>query len=251
VKLRQLLNQMSQIAIDNKLSAPKIVGGAARDKFLNTLNDISDLDITTGDSTINFLVKEVSIALGKDYNFRLKKSPAGHTTLTLGNLKIDFSSHFVIPNIDGILAEMKIEHPTSMEKELYSRDFFCNTLLLGTDLKTITDITKQAIPDLKNKVIRTCLAPEITLTTNKNRVVRAIYLSAKLGFKIDESVISFVRKNPQLVQFASSHTLAEKLNKATQLDIDRTVYYLDQMGLWNYIPISKELQPYYVQRSAK
>lgn len=251
MKLRDLLDQMNRIAIDNGLSAPKIVGGAARDRYLNKLEEVSDLDITTGDESIEFLVKEVSIALSKDYNFKVKKSPTGYTTLTLGNLKIDFSSHFLIPNINQILAKMGIENSTPMQQELFSRDFFCNTLLLGTDLKTIVDETKQAIPDLDTKLIRTCLSPEITLTTNKNRVIRAIYLAAKLGFKIDESIINFVKKNPQLVQFASSHTLTEKLNKAIQLDIEKTAYYLDQMGLWSYIPIPEALQPYYAQRSAK
>src|ERR1700684_1178211 len=114
---------MSQIAIDNKLSAPKIVGGAARDKFLNTLNDISDLDITTGDSTINFLVKEISIFLHRSYNFSLKKTPTGYHTLKLGNLKMDFSSNFIIPNIDQYLPTLDRSDPPDMQREIYSRDF--------------------------------------------------------------------------------------------------------------------------------
>jgi poly(A) polymerase len=251
VKLRQLLNQMSQIAIDNKLSSPKIVGGAARDRYLGQLDEISDLDITTGDASIEFLVKEVGIFLAKSYNFRLKKSPAGHTTLTLGNLKVDFSSHFVIPNIKGILARMGTDNPTDMEEELFSRDFTCNTLLLDMDLKTIVDETKRAIPDLKAKLIRTCLSPEITLTTNKNRVIRAIYLACKLDFNIDPAIVSYVRANPGLVKFASEHTLREKLDKAIDLNPERAVHYLDAMGLWNYMPITDKLYPFYMQRSAK
>jgi poly(A) polymerase len=251
VKLRDLLHQMSQIASTNGLSAPQIVGGAARDRYLDKLEEISDLDITTGDEGIEFLIREVGILLSKDYNFRVKKMPSGYTTLTLGNLKIDFSSHFVIPNIDDILGGMGIEAPSSMQRELYSRDFTCNTLLLGMDLKTIMDRTGKAIPDLKEKMIRTCLAPEITLTTNKNRVIRAIYLACKLDFTIDPAIVDYVRAHPDLVRFASDHTLREKIDKALGSDPEKAVHYLDVMKLWNFVPITDKLYPFYMQRAAK
>lgn len=251
MKLRDLLGEMQKIADKNHLSPPKIVGGAARDKFLNKLDEISDIDITTGDKSIEFLVKEMSIFLGKSYNFHIKKMPTGYTSLTLGNLKMDFSSNFLTPNIDKILMEMNIKNPTDMQKELFSRDFTCNTLLLAMDLKEISDETKLAIPDLNKKIIKTCLAPEITLTSNKNRVVRAIYLAAKLNFDIDPSIVNWVKKYPNSIRFASNHTLREKLDKAMELNPERAIYYLDQMDVWDKIPISEKLQPYYMKRTGK
>lgn len=251
MKLQEILSQMSQIAEANGISTPKIVGGAAREKYLGKLKEISDIDLTTGDSTIENLVQELSIFLAKTYNFRLKKMSSGYSKLMLGNLSMDFSSHFVAPNIDQHLVKLGISNPTDMEKELFSRDFFCNALLLDTDLKTIEDITGQAIPDLKNKVIRTCLDPAITLTYNKNRVCRSIYLAAKLDFEIDPAIIDFVKKNPQTVNISSEHSLREKLGKAVNYDLKKTVHYLDLMGLWKYIPILEELRPYYEQRFGK
>lgn len=251
MKLRDLLGEMTKIAATNKLGTPYIVGGAPRDKFLNKLDEISDIDITTGDKSIEFLVKEMSVFLGKNYNFHLKKMPTGYTTLTLGNLKMDFSSNFLTPNIEQILAEMNIKNPTDMQKELFSRDFTCNTLLLSMDLNQILDETKLAIPDLNKKIIKTCLAPEITLTANKNRVVRAIYLAAKLDFNIDPGIINWVKKYPDSVRFASDHTLREKLDKAIDLNPDRATYYLDQMGIWTKIPISEKLHPHYIKRIGK
>lgn len=251
MKLKDLLKEMTNIAYRNKISTPMIVGGAPRDKFLNKLDEISDIDVTTGDKSIEFLVKEMSVFLGKNYNFHLKKMPTGYTTLTLGNLKMDFSSNFLTPNIEQILLGMNIKNPTAMQKELFSRDFTCNTLLLTMDLNQILDETKLAIPDLNNKVIKTCLAPEITLTSNKNRVVRAIYLAAKLDFDIDSGIINWVKKYPDSIRFASDHTLREKLDKAMDLNPERAIHYLDQMGLWNKIPISEKLQPHYMKRTGK
>lgn len=251
MKLRDLLGEMSKIATTNDLSTPFIVGGCPRDKFLGKLEEISDIDITTGDASIEYLVKEMGIFLNKNYNFHLKKMPTGYTTLTLGNLKMDFSSNFLTPNIEQILTRMNIKNPTSMQKELFSRDFTCNTLLLAMDLKEILDETKLAIPDLKKKIIKTCLSPEITLTANKNRVVRAIYLASKLDFDIDASIIEWVKKYPDSVRFASDHTLREKLDKAMKLNPERAVYFLDKMGLWTKIPITEALHPHYMKRIGK
>ena len=99
-------------------------------------------------------------------------------------------------------------------------------------------------------MIRTCLSPEITLTSNKNRVVRAIYLAAKLGFEIDPVIVEWVKKHPESIKISSPKVLAEKLNKAILANPKITTYYLDQMGLWKHIPITKNLYPYYIKRLA-
>lgn len=242
---------MEEIAASNKLSSPKIVGGAARDKYLGKLDEISDIDITTGDTSIEYLIKEISIYLGTNYNFRVKKWATGYTTLTLGNLKMDFSNHSLTPNIENILKNMGLNNPSNMEQELFSRDFTCNTLLLSMDLKTITDETRKAIPDIKAKMIKTCLSPEITLTSHKNRVIRAIYLASKLDFSIDHPIIEWVKRHPNTVLFSSEHALREKLDKAMELNPERAIYYIDQMNLWKFIPISEKLYPHYIQRVGK
>jgi tRNA nucleotidyltransferase/poly(A) polymerase len=248
MKLRELLQLMDGITKKIGISPAKICGGTPRDKILNKLKEIADLDITTGDKSIEYLGKELSIALGKHYSFDLKQMPDGHSSLFLGNLKIDFSSNFVVPNIDKILDGMGVKDITDMKRELFSRDFTCNALLMDLDLKTISDPTNLGFGDIRKKVIKTCLAPEITLTSNKNRVVRAIYLAAKLDFDVDPSIIKWVKKYPGSMKLSSEHTLTEKLNKAIELNTERTTFLLDQMGLWNYIPISELLYPYYSKR---
>jgi tRNA nucleotidyltransferase/poly(A) polymerase len=74
---------------------------------------------------------------------------------------------------------------------MYSRDFTCNSLLLSLDLRNLSDPTHKGFKDIKDKMIRTCLSPEITLTTNKNRVARAIYLACKIDFEIDPSIVMY------------------------------------------------------------
>lgn len=250
MKLHALLKLMEDVQRKAKTSKPFICGGVPRDKLLGKLNKIEDLDITTGDMTVQNLSKEVSIILQKKFNVITKVMEDGHSSIYLGDFKVDFSSNFNVPNIELILNKMGIKKPNNLQKEMFSRDFTCNSLLMTLDLNTIIDPTRHGFDDLKNKMIRTCLSPEITLTTNKNRVARSIYLASKLDFEIDPKIVEWVKKHPESIRISSPKSLSEKLNKAIFYNPERTTYYLDQMDLWKHIPITKELYPYYIKRIA-
>jgi len=249
MKLRELLNQLQTTQKTIKSSEAFICGGTPRDRYLKHLENISDLDITTGDQSVQYLSSEFGAQLAKKYNVTLRNHDDGHSTVYIGSFKMDFSSNFNAPDIDKMLLEMGIKHPSDMQKEMYSRDFTCNALLLSLDLKHLTDPTKKGFQDIKDRVIRTCLAPSITLTTNKNRVIRAVYLSSKLDFDIDPSIIEYVKANPQTAQISTEKVTAEKLNEAFNRDPDRASHNISQMGLWQYIPITQVVQPYYMKAS--
>jgi tRNA nucleotidyltransferase/poly(A) polymerase len=251
MRLRELLDDLGKITTSLNLSPAMICGGTAREKVMRRLNNIDDLDITTGDQSVQFLAKEFAILLGKHYSFDQKHMPDGHTSITLGNIKVDFSSNFNVPNITELLVKQGITNPTDMQREMFSRDFTCNALLLGLDLKTITDPTGKGISDIHAKVIRTCLDPSITMTTNKNRVVRAIYLAAKLDFDLDQTLSDWIRANPTSMKLSSPHTITEKLNKAMDYDPDKTAMLLTTLNLWEQIPITDKLQPYYSHQATQ
>lgn len=247
MKLRDLLKQLQQTQKEIKASIPYLCGGTPRDKYLDQLEKVSDVDITTGDKTIDYLSEAFAEKLSQQYKINRKKMPDGHSTIFIGDLKLDFSSNFIIPNIDFYLQKFGIKSPTNFQREMFSRDFTCNALLLSLDLKNVIDPTKRGFKDIKEKKIKTCLEPEITLTSNKNRVIRAVYLSSKLNFDIDKSIVEFVSKNPQSVQDSSQSSLSKKLNEAFAWDADRAAHNITKMNLWNYIPITKEVYPYYVK----
>lgn len=245
MKLHELLQEMKRVQENIGASAPYICGGTPRDKHMGKLENIADLDITTGDKTVDYLSQEFSIYLRKKYNVTRKTMEDGHSTIFIGSLKMDFSSNFMVHNIDHILQQMKINNPSNMQREMYSRDFTCNSLLMTTDLKKIIDPLKVGFKDIEARKIRTCLSPEITLVSNRNRVVRAIYLACKLDFDIDSSIIDFVKKNPQTAKISTERSMTEKINEAFSKDADRASYLITQMNLWNYIPITEKAYPYY------
>jgi len=250
MKLRQILRTMQRVQEKIGASPAYIVGGTSRDKYLGRLENVADIDITNGNKSIEYLSAEFANELKKEYQLTRKVMEDGHSTIFLGNLKIDFSSNFNVPNITVILQQMGIPHPTDMQKEIFSRDFTCNALLISLDLKTLIDPTERGFRDIGARKIRTCLSPEITLTSNRNRVVRAIYLATKLDFDVDTSIIEFVRDNPSVINVSTKKVMKEKLDEAFTRDPNKASYLVSEMGLWNHIPISNAIYPYYMRASA-
>jgi len=245
MKLRELLQQLKGVQEEIGTSPPFICGGTPRDKRMGKLENIADLDITTGDKSVDYLSQEFAIKLRKNYNVTRKTMEDGHSTVFIGSLKMDFSSNFMVHNIDHILQQMGIDKPTNMQREMFSRDFTCNSLLMTLDLTKILDPLGRGFKDINERKIRTCLAPEITLTSNRNRVVRAIYLACKLDFDIDDSIIDYVSKNPQVAKISTDKSMTDKLTDAFNRDSDKAAYFITKMNLWNYIPIIEPAYPYY------
>jgi len=245
MKLRELFQELELTRKEIGSSPIFLCGGTPRDKYMNKLDNISDLDMTTGDKTVEYLSEMFYDKLHKKYNITKKNMSDGHSSIFIGKVKVDFSSNFNVPNIDQILNKIGIVNPTNMQREMYSRDFTCNALLMTLDLKTITDPTKHGFKDIKDKKIKTCLSPEITLTTNRNRVVRAIYMACKLGFDIDDNIINYVTNNPTTINLSTKKSISDKLSSAFVIDGDKASYLLTKMNLWNHIPIVEPAYQYY------
>jgi len=246
MKLKELLSQITTVQEKIGASPCYLCGGVPRDRYLNHLENISDIDLTTGDKTVEYLSQEFTTELQKKYNVTRTVMSDGHSSIFIGSLKVDFSSNYNVPNIDYYLNKLSIINPTEMQKEMFSRDFTCNALLLSLDLKNVIDPTHRSFKDIDKKIIKTCLDPEITLTNNRNRVIRAIYLACKLDFTIDDSIIKYVQLHPESVKISTNKVMSEKLNEAFKRNPDKASYYLTKMNLWNYVPITEIVYPYYI-----
>ena len=241
---------MDSIATNGDMSKPFITGGTPRDKLLGIIkNEVSDIDITTCDKTIHNLAKEFVLELSKNYHIESKKMNDGHTSVFIGDFKVDFSSNFVVPGIDTVLAKLNIKTPTDMQREMFSRDFTCNALLMSLDLKQIQDPTKRGMTDIKKRILKTCLSPDITLKSNPNRIIRVFYLSAKLDFDVDPEIIRWIAENKAYIKQSAEGYLKTTIDKGLVKNPERVVYLLDKTSTWDAIPITDTLYPYYNKRS--
>lgn len=254
MKLRDILNIIQNVASDMDTTA-YACGGISRDRVLNLLKPgmIEDLDITTCNKLIHNLSTEVAIKLGETFAIDSKKMDDGHTSIFLNASnnslkKIDFSSNFVVPEIDKLLLKMNIK-PTDMKREMYSRDFTVNAMLLDFNFKTIIDPTQKGLDDCKNKIIKTCLDPAITFGYNHNRLIRTIYLASKLDFDVDPAIMDFISSHTDLFQTMSKGYVSKHIKKALSYDADKAVWLINKMNLWTALPVVDDLVPYYKQKS--
>lgn len=243
MKLTQILQVIDYLAKINKISKPWLVGGIPRDKLLERKNDLTDIDITTGDESIHALAQFCAIKMAK-YVTSFRVMNDGHSRILIDNWKIDFSSNFKVPNINSILTEKGMDRISSMDEEIYSRDFTCNTLLWSLDLREMYDVTQKAKTDILNKVIDTCLDPKITIGNDPKRISRSIYLSSKLGFSISDRTKNWIKNNPQSILDCGEDFTKKKLNKALTYNPSNTISLLDELNLWKFIPTTPELIKY-------
>lgn len=246
MRLSHFLLLLGEIAYKNGYAPPYIVGGVPRDRSLGIINKLNDIDLTTGDDSIHYLAKEISLRLkGPGVIFRTMDD--GHSRLILGDLKLDFSSNFKIPGISKILQQKGVNHPSSLVEELYSRDFTCNSLLMPMDLSKIEDLLGVGKEDIADKVLRTCLTPELTLGHDPKRLPRLLYLAAKLQFAVDTPIIDWVLQHPQVCTQIKPDYWTKKLKKAFELDTSGTLALIRSLQIAPYLPRSPILTPYYSQ----
>ena len=239
MKLITLFDIIKNTAIENNLPIPYIVGGFVRDILLKKVKDVKDIDITCGN--------ESSLILGQKL---IKKLPGstlitfddGHSRLMFENLAIDFSNNFVVPNIKKILTKKNIDYKKPIYEEMYSRDFTINALLLPLDMSTILDITRKGIKDVNDKIIDTCLEPSITLYYDPKRILRVIYLCAKLGFKPSKRVSDWILKNGAMISKVNSKYIKGRINAAISYNKEYTIQLLKSLNLIKYIPETTELR---------
>jgi tRNA nucleotidyltransferase/poly(A) polymerase len=236
--VKEILFKIKELAKDNGLSEPYIVGGLPRDKILNRSRKVEDIDLTSGDESIHQLAELVS----NEFKVAPMSFPDGHYQLHINNMKFDFSSNYNSPDVEYFLNKAGVEEPSKMLLELFSRDFTCNTLIIPLTLRKIIDPTGLALDDIKKKIIRTPLPPRITLRDDTKRVIRSIYLAAKLGFTVEPDIIKWAKMHPDRIREEVSQGFSKrKLADATRADAEKTIDLMTQMNLWNVVGVPKIL----------
>ena len=236
--VKDILLEVKRLAKDNGLSEPYIVGGLPRDKILHRIRKVEDVDLTSGDESIHHLAELTA----QSFKVNPIRFPDGHYQVYIEKIKYDFSSNYNSPDAKYFLEKAGVVNPSPMLLELFSRDFTCNTLILPLALRKIMDPTGLAIDDIKKKIIRTPLPPRITLRDDTKRVVRVIYLAAKLGFAVEDDIITWVKDHPEKIKEEVSVGFAKrKLADATRADIRKTIQLMNAMNLWSVIGIPRIL----------
>ena len=236
MKLHDLLTLIEQTAEKNGLSKPFIVGGTPRDRVRGEAKEINDIDLTSqnGDSVdLAFACEEVI----PYSHFQLFDD--GHASMKIGALQIDFSNHFIIPQVDAELSKLGIKERTPLIREMYSRDFTINTLLQDLGFEKVFDITGQGVRDIKAGVIRCPINPELTISSDPKRILRALRFALRFDYTIDADLVKAIKKYRHLLKDASPDYVKDKANELIELDSAKALKMMIEFGLLSVIPMTK------------
>ncbi|TDE43928.1 HD domain-containing protein [Flavobacterium rhamnosiphilum] len=192
-----------------------VIGGFVRDLLLNR-DFKKDIDIVAVGSGIELALK-VSQLLPKKPKVQVFKT-YGTAMLRFEDTEIEFvgarkeSYHFESRN-------PVVENGT-LEDDQNRRDFTINALALSLNAANFGELSDpfNGLEDLKNKIVKTPLDPDITFSDDPLRMLRGIRFANQLGFEIEENSLNSIAKNADRIKIISGERIVDELNKILSTD---------------------------------
>ena len=128
--------------------------------------------------------------------------------------------------------------PGTLDEDQKRRDFTINALAVSLNNKNFGDILDpfNGIKDLKNKILRTPLDPNITYSDDPLRMLRAIRFATQLDFTIDGNSLEAIEQNATRIKIISKERIVDELSMilATEKP-SKGFILLENTGLLNLI----------------
>ena len=121
-----------------------------------------------------------------------------------------------------------------MEDDQNRRDFTINALAVCLNKERFGELVDPfgGMNDLKEKVIRTPLDPDITFSDDPLRMMRCIRFATQLNFYIDDDTFESLCRNRERIEIISRERIADELNKIMLSPIPSKGFIdLDRSGL--------------------
>lgn len=186
-----------------------VIGGFVRDILLK--RESKDVDfvcvgsgIELAKATAEILGKKTDIATYKNFGTALVKHQ-GVEIEFVGARKESYRSDSRKPIVeDGTLAD-----------DQNRRDFTINALAISLQPKNYGELIDpfNGQEDLKNKLIKTPLAPDITFSDDPLRMMRAIRFASQLNFDIDADTFHSITTQAERIKIVSAERVIDELNK--------------------------------------
>ena len=188
-----------------------VVGGWVRDLILKRNRENTDIDFVCVGSGI-ILAEKVKNELGDEAVIKIYKnfgtamvSYKGENYEFVGARKESYRENSRKPIVeDGTL-----------EDDQKRRDFTINAMALQLNKNNFGIFLDpfNGIADLKNKIIKTPLDPNLTFRDDPLRMMRAIRFANQLNFKIHPNTLKAIKNNSDRLNIISQERITDELNK--------------------------------------
>ena len=187
-----------------------VIGGFVRDLILGRVHK-KDIDIVALGSGID---------LAKAVQKKLARAKPVQVFKTYGTAMIHWEGmdlEFVGARKESYMPESRNPEvtPGSLTDDQNRRDFTINALAISlnkADFGAFID-PFNGLDDLKNKILRTPLDPDITYSDDPLRMLRAIRFANQLNFKIERQSLEAISQNASRIEIISKERIVDELHK--------------------------------------
>ena len=188
-----------------------VIGGYVRDHIMGREHPDKDIDIVViGDGPA--IARAVAMEIGPEVKVTVFKN-FGTAMFRYDNYDIEFvgarkesySSNSRKPSVT----------PGSLVDDQNRRDFTINTLAIGLHEEQYGQLLDpfNGLNDIKNKIIRTPLNPDITFSDDPLRMMRAVRFASQLQFTIAAETAESIKRNAERINIVSAERISTELNK--------------------------------------
>lgn len=242
VLIEHAVDKLHEFARLYGLESLFIVGGYTRALIMKHMEDVDDIDVSSA-------YPGSAMRLGGLFASEMLKSPVFyHRTGTCcveysegdSKIRIEFQSdsiHGYMHN-EEVINWLRKHHvsPLPIYNNVFGRDFTINTLIYSLKNKKLYDITRMAVRDLENKLIRSVLPAEMLVKYNPISVLRAIRFSCKYDFHIDKEMRSAMRNTSSLIsKYINSDRILLEVEKTIKCNPEAAIEKLSEYGLINLV----------------
>ncbi|WP_282123985.1 CCA tRNA nucleotidyltransferase [Algibacter mikhailovii] len=210
-----------------------VIGGFVRD-FLLSRGDAKDIDVVAIGDGIQ-LAKQVAKNLPNNPNVQVFKT-YGTAMLKHKDIEIEFVGARKESYTENS-RNPAVENGT-LEDDQNRRDFTINALALNLNVVNFGELLDpfDGVKDLKEKIIRTPLNPDITYSDDPLRMLRAIRFATQLNFVIEEHSLNSITKNSNRIRIISKERIITEINKILESDVPSIGFILlEKTGLLEHI----------------